>query len=268
MPRRLVSPDGKRKVLGAVHPNAGLCAEYRRKLEREIAAMHTSIMHWLTATYRANPPVMAADALPAEGIRRTLRELRTRWEDRFEEIAPKLARYFSVAAGARSDASLKSLLAKGGMTVKFTPSRAVNDVLAANIAENVSLIRSIPERHLTQIEGMVMRSVQTGRDLASLTRDLQSTFGVTKKRAAFIARDQNNKATATITRVRQQELGVTKAIWLHSGGGRHPRPTHVAKSGKEYDITTGWYDPAEQEWLWPGTAINCRCVSKVVLPGM
>ena len=73
-----------------------------------------------------------------------------------------------------------------------------------------------------------MRGIQTGRDLGQISRDLQDTFGVTRRRAAFIALDQNNKATASMTRARQTELGIKKAIWLHSHGGKKPRPTHTS----------------------------------------
>ena len=66
---------------------------------------------------------------------------------------------------------------------------------------------SIPSYHkasrlqrITNVEGLVMRSVQTGRDLRQLTTDLQEQFGVTRRRAAFIARHQSNKATASMTR--------------------------------------------------------------------
>jgi uncharacterized protein with gpF-like domain len=92
---------------------------------------------------------------------------------------------------------------------------------------------------------------------------------VTKRRAALISRDQNNKATAVITRVRQQELGVAEAIWVHSTAGKTPRPTHV-KAGRErvrYAIAEGWYDPHEKKNVWPGELINCRCVSRAVIPG-
>jgi uncharacterized protein with gpF-like domain len=116
---------------------------------------------------------------------------------------------------------------------------------------------------------MVMRSVQTGRDLGRLAKDLQKQFGVTKRRAALIARDQNNKATASMTRVRQVQLGITEAIWVHSGAGKHPRPTHV-KAGRDsvrYDVSKGWFDPDAKQWIWPGILVNCRCVSKPVIKG-
>jgi SPP1 gp7 family putative phage head morphogenesis protein len=154
------------------------------------------------------------------------------------------------------------------MAVRFKMTEAARDVMSATIAEQVGLIKSIPAEHLTDVQGIVMRGVQVGRDLGTVSRDLQHQFGVTKRRAATIARDQNNKATASITRVRQQELGIIEAEWLHSAGGKQPRPTHVANSGKRYLIADGWLDPALNRRIWPGTEINCRCVSKSVIPGL
>ena len=101
----------------------------------------------------------------------------------------------------------------------------MRDALEATVAENVALIKSIGSQYLTAIEGHVMRSITVGRDLAPLARRLEFQYGVTRRRAALIARDQNNKATAVITRERQNELGI-KAIWLHSAGGKvRDRPT-------------------------------------------
>jgi SPP1 gp7 family putative phage head morphogenesis protein len=135
------------------------------------------------------------------------------------------------------------------------------------VQANVSLIKSIPEEYLKQVEGAVMRSVQTGRDLGKLSKELQKKFGVSKRKAALISRDQNNKATSAFQRARQQELGITKAIWMHSHAGQEPRPSHVAMNGKEYDINKGMWDRDEQEWIFPGQLINCRCTSKSIIPG-
>jgi uncharacterized protein with gpF-like domain len=54
-----------------------------------------------------------------------------------------------------------------------------------------------------------------------------------------LARDQNNKATASMTHARQDELGIAEASWVRSGAGKHPRPTHVAMNGKKYDVNKG-----------------------------
>lgn len=159
------------------------------------------------------------------------------------------------------------MLERGGFAVEFKMTRAMNDVLQATVKENVSLIKSIPERYFAQVEGAVMRSVAAGRDLHSLSEALQKQHGVTKRRAHLISRDQNNKATADLARARYVELGIENARWLHSAGGKEPRPTHVRASRDRvvFNIREGWYDPHEKKHILPGQLINCRCTMVPVL---
>lgn len=206
---------------------------------------------------------------PSRRLLTVFRRLSARWQLRFDGAARELARYFSLTVARRSDAALARILRRGGFSVRFNLTPAIKDALDATTAENVGLIKSIPQQYLTQVEGMVMRSVAAGRDLSHLSQDLEKQFGITRRRAQLIARDQNNKATATVQRVRHAELGITEAIWLHSGGGKKPRPSHV-KAGRDkvrYDIREGWYDPDEGRHIFPGELINCRCVSRPVVPG-
>jgi len=256
-------PAGRVKTLAPVRPNAGLEQEYKRRVTALIDEMHRSMVYWLRAAMRRREPevvkLFAEDDAPAREIGATLNRLKRRWQRRFDQAAVELAEYFATAAADRSDAALRSILRRGGFSVRFRRTRAVNDVLQATVAENVSLIKSISQQYLSQVEGMVMRSVQQGRDFASLANELEDQLGVTRRRAAFIARDQNNKATATVQRVRQAEIGIKEAVWVHSGGGRYPRPTHV-KAGRDkvrYDISVGWYDPGEKKRVFPGELINC-----------
>lgn len=262
-PTRLSRPV---PALKPVHPNAGIAAAYQKRLDRLVSEMAASVTFWLEQQYRMTPPEMAADASPARTLQAAFRKLARRWQGKFDRLAPDLADYFATAVNERSDKALASILKRGGFTVKFTPTRAQNDVLQATVGENVSLIRSISSQYLVSVEGDVMRSVQAGRDLGALSKALQARTGVTKRRAALIARDQNNKATAAMTRVRYQELGITRAKWLHSRGGKEPRPEHVAFSGQTYDVSKGAY--LEGKWTWPGVEINCRCVSIPVVEAL
>lgn len=256
------------KPLTAARPNPGIQAEYRRALVRLVDEMNASVLYWLRAAYRANEPALAAvDELPAQALKRALRELQRRWQGRFDGAAQALAEHFAKAVAERSDASLRRVLREGGFTVEFRMTRAQRDVIAATVAQNVSLIRSIPQRHMADVEGAVMRSVQAGRDLGVLSGELQKSYGVTKRRAALIARDQNNKATGALVRARQLELGIGEGIWVHSHAGKQPRPTHVAMDGKRYAIEEGMWDPAEDRYVHPGELINCRCVSRPVVRG-
>lgn len=229
--------------------------------------MHRSLVRWLTAAYRANEPeLVAMDRSPAVELQNAIRKLARRWQKRFDDLAETLAKQFAGEALRYSDASFKAALKKAGFTVQFKMSGAANDAYRAVIGENVGLIRSIASEHLSEVEGLVMRSVQNGRDLGFLAKALEARYGVTRRRAALIARDQNNKATAVITRVRQLEAGITEAIWMHSHAGKHPRPSHVAADGKRYDVKKGML--IEGEWILPGEKINCRCVARAVVPGL
>lgn len=264
-------PKGE-KVLRPVLPNAGLEAEFRRKMVALIEEMANSVQYWTTAAYRANEPEvtgLAQDETPAAALLRTIRGLKKRWFKRFDIASEKLADYFSLAVKDRSDAALRKILKDGGFAIEFKMTPAMRDVMQATIGEQVGLIKSIPEKYFGQIEGAVMRSVQTGRDLKQLTDDLQQIKGVTRRRAAFIARDQNNKATASMKRVRELEAGIDENEWRHSGGGRHPRPTHV-KAGQDrvrFKVADGWEDPALGKKIWPGTEPNCKCFGRPVLKG-
>jgi|SRR5579862_1359005 len=266
--RPLSSPTGKPKALAPVFPNCGLEVQYRRKLSALIAEMAASLEHWISAAYRRNPPRMAQDEVPAQTMAAEMRRLGDRWLDRFDRAAPELGRWFATAAVNRSDAALRDILRRGGFSVRFQMTPEVRDVFKATLEQQVGLIKSIATEHLADVQGAVMRSVQAGHDLGTLTKQLQERYSLSKNRAATIARHQNNLANATITRARQTELGITTATWLHSGGGKHPRPSHVAQSGKPYEIATGWFDPDERAWVRPGELINCRCVSKSIIPGL
>jgi uncharacterized protein with gpF-like domain len=260
-----------------VRANLGLAAEYRKRLERLIEEMHHSVTYWLLAAYRKNEPAiadidpedgpLAQDAAPADALRRTIAGLRKRWIRRFNEGAEELAAWFAQAVGDRSDTQLKQILKRAGFAVEFHMTPAQRDILKATVQQNVSLIKSIPVQYLAHVEQSVMRSVQVGRDIGGLAKELETHFGVTKRRAQFIAQSQNEMATGALNRARQLELGITEAIWCHSHGGKTPRPSHV-KAGAEkqvYDVAKGWFDPDEQKFILPGELPRCRCFSRSII---
>lgn len=261
----LVSPTGRDQALRPVHANQGIEAAYRKRLDRLIDEMQRSLVYWLTAAYRRNVPEIAQDESPAMALTKMMRRLAKQWQRRFDEAAQPVASEFAETSMSAADISLRNALRQKGFSVQFQLTRAANDVFQATVQENVGLIKSIAAEHLQEVQGMVMRSVTQGRDLEGLVEDLQKRYGVTKRRAAFIARDQNNKATATITRVRQQGLGIKQAKWRHSRGGKHPRKSHQEADGKAYDVDKGML--IDGEYIRPGELPNCRCVAISIIPG-
>lgn len=261
MPRRA-------ETLSPVRPNAGFEAIYRGKLYAFITAMQTDIARQVKACYDENEPEIAQDESPAMALRNLMKKLTVKWLKRADDTSQELAKWFAQGSARRSDAALKAILKKGGYSVEFKLTAPVNDVLQAAIGENVSLIKSIASEHLSDVEGMVMRSVSSGRDLHQLTEDLAERYDITKKRAAFIARDQNNKATGQIGRARQDSLGITEGIWKHSRGGHHPRAPHVKYSGTKFNLKEGHDFNDGFGPVIPGQAINCKCVWTPVIPAL
>lgn len=256
----------KQKTARPTFPNKGVEIAYRKALDKLVEEMAHSIEYWIEAAYKANPPSIAQDALPSKELAKRLNEVGKRWTKRFDDMAATIAERFIKSGKRATDSAMLQSFKDAGWTVQFKPTKAIRDAMNASVVENVSLIRSIPQSYLKNVEGTVMRGYAAGRDLKQISDELQKHYGVTKRRAAFIARDQSAKLTATVTQARRIELGLFKAIWIHSSGGKTPRPSHV-KAGKdklEYDVRQGAL--LDGEYIQPGYLPNCRCVSRTILP--
>lgn len=248
----------------ASKPNAGVEERYQRQLDALIDEMARSTAYWLKATWRRKTPsTIAEDASSVNELRKTLRGLMSRWQKQFDEAAPRMAREFALGAKSASEVNIRKILRDAGMTVKLIWTPQIRDAYQAVIGENVGLIKSIPQQFLGSVEGDVMRAVSMGMDLSTLTEKLQDAYGVTKRRAKNIARDQAAKANAAITKERHEQLGITHGIWRHSGASREPRESHVNMNGKEFELAKGAY--LDGEWVLPGQAINCRCTWRPVI---
>lgn len=256
------------KYVRAIRPNSGVEAAYRRALDKLVEEMSHSVEYWIEAAYKANPPKMevAMDALPSKELAKRLREVGSRWITRFDEMAEKIASKFVESGKKTTDNSMQQAFKDAGWTVQFKPTKAIRDAMNASVVENVSLIKSLPSQYLKNVEGTIMRGYTAGRDLKQISDELQKHYGVTKRRAAFIASDQANKLNATVTQARRIELGLFKAYWVHSRGGKTPRPDHV-KAGAdklEFDVRQGAW--ISGEYIQPGYLPRCRCVSRTILP--
>lgn len=207
---------------------------------------------------------IAMDASFTAAASRLMRELTARFTGLFTDkaggLAEALAKGVSNMSAQQLGDSLKQV--SGGVTLKTdVVSGVVADVVKAGVRENVALIKSIPQKYFEQIQGSVMRSIQTGKGISDLQPEIEHFGVVTKKRAALIARDQTSKATTAINKARMQGLGIKKFEWLHSYGGKEPRELHKnVLNGKIFDLNDPpVIDDRTGEKGLPGQLINCRC---------
>lgn len=261
--------SGKGVVLSPVHPNAGVQFWYQSRLDQLIAEMHLDLQTFILPAVKSVPQMFASDAKPVsiKQLNLQLDKWGKQWIKRFDVMSLNLSLEFATRSKNATEVAVKSALAKQGFTVPFKPTKASIEAYRIIAAEQVGLIKSIAQKYHTDVQSSVWESVKRGGDLKTLSKDLQKTYGVTKRRAALIARDQNAKAKATIERVRHQEMGIRQAIWMHSHAGKEPRPSHVKMNNKLYDLSKGMYDPDEGKYIHPGELINCRCTMRPYIPG-
>ncbi|KKF37912.1 phage head morphogenesis protein [Erwinia tracheiphila] len=218
--------------------------------------------------FEDNP--LAMDANPVQLLRGALRSLSRKWIDRFITKATPTAEIITNKTGEAVDRSLLASARKDAMTINMQWTDAMLEKREAIIAENVSLIRSIPEKYFTDVESMVFRAVAKGGDRKLLADEIEVSFGkrhgVTRRRAEFIARDQVRKATSALSNARQQAAGIKRGIWIHSGGGNEPRVKHVHANGQEFDLKKGLPIGDKGQYVLPGDEPGCGCTWKPVLP--
>jgi len=287
MTAALRNPGKRDIVLGAVVPNVQTEVAYRNALAKAIANMTASYEYWIRGKYRraldANlaagrlpEPVLAQDAdTPgpsgaAGDMFDELARLRAHWEQHFEQLSQKLASQMLRAMYDANEFSWNSKLRRAGFDIDLQLTPAQKLILKAKLPENVALIRSIQQDYHKDIEGIVSRNFLKGRDLSAMAEQIQERGGVSTRRAALIARDQSNKATAQMNAARQQELGLNWATWIHSSAGKEPRHTHV-RAGREqwiFDTQAGIDFGDSFGQVLPGEAINCRCHSRTIIPAL
>lgn len=261
---KMTSLTPQPKTLNPVWPNAGIRDWYHARLEDEVDMMTRSFEYWLKAEYRKTG--LASDALPAIAMKWALRKLVKKWQQHFDRMSDDLADTFVGRVMSAGDAALRRQLRREGMSVKFQMTESMRSAYAAVVEENVNLIRDLPSKYGTQLTTEVMISVSRGRDMGYLAHQLEHQMGVCKRRAAFIAQDQNEKATSVLQAQRQMDLGITEGVWRHSHAGKVPRPSHVAADNERFKLAEGKL--IDGEMIMPGQKPRCRCTWRSVIPGL
>lgn len=127
------------------------------------------------------------------------------------------------------------------------------------VAQNVSLVQSIGDEYIGQVQQLVATGVRSGVRAEDLAADLEDRFDVSRSRANLIARDQIGKFQGQLTELRQKDLGIDSYTWRTSGDAR-VRDSHRANEGKVFR----WDDPPA-ETGHPGEDYQCRCSAEPVL---
>lgn len=266
-------PKQQQKVLkgSVLSPSAAMQDRYYRALANLVHRMTAETSRELRKLFDTEhaQEFFAEDISVAAQARILMDRITSKFEKLFADFAEPLAERMVDDADDNSAASLKASLRDltNGITLNTDIlTKDLKVVLQASIAENVSLIKSIPQQYLDGVKGAVYRSIATGNGLADLVPFLNKHEGITLRRARTIALDQTKKSFSAINKHRMQALQLDDFEWLHSGGGQHPRKLHISYSGKLFKLSDPpIIDLRTGERGIPGQAINCRCVMRPVI---
>lgn len=131
------------------------------------------------------------------------------------------------------------------------------DMIEKWVSDNVDLIKTVPHKSLEQMKEIVYSGYMNGQSTTNIVKEIQRQYGMDKRHARLIARDQTAKLNAAITKKQQKDAGVNRYEWSDSNDNR-VRSSHHRLNGHIFS----WDDPPETDKgrrCHPGEDYQCRC---------
>lgn len=261
------NPKLKPKTIKPIRANAGIREQYYKTLMKNIRNMREDTQSQVINFFKAKPPALIEPDQKksySKEMAALLIFLAIKWEKIFKELSGQVPKDITKSVMQYTDRSISQKLKMISVPHNFKFTAKQRDVFNALVEENVSLIKSIPQKYFDDVKGSVMRAFSFGHDETELAKDLYAKYKITQRRANIIARDQIAKANAAFVRVRQEEMGVKYAYWRYTWRSKTPRPDHVRADGRRYEIKKGCL--ISGDYIQPAQLTNCKCVSEWELP--
>ncbi|WP_244175918.1 phage head morphogenesis protein [Pseudomonas lactis] len=167
----------------------------------------------------------------------------------------------------------------------ITLPKGMQDYLEASTAENVNLIKSIPDEYFKNVETIVLGGMKDGLAPTAIAKQIQEQTGVSARRAKLIARDQVSQLNADLTEKRQAAAGIEFYKSEDAGdqrvsgapGGKYPNAKISCYGIARQDIGYGpgiYKVGVGASWggktgLKPGKHHPlCRCIAIAMIPGV
>jgi SPP1 gp7 family putative phage head morphogenesis protein len=145
------------------------------------------------------------------------------------------------------------------------------DRISAEWQNNMELwIKTFTEDEIKRLRGEIQEHVLKGGRHADIVSMIEGSYGVTKRKARFLARQETALLMTKFKETRYTEAGISEYKWgCVAGSKNHPvRPSHKILEGKIFrwdspPITTAPSEPPRRNN--PGQDFNCRCFAKPVI---
>lgn len=197
----------------------------------------------------------------AKGAKRSL--LKQFSNDRIEAISQQVLakldkrakKEFYERVASKTGINVQDLMAKEGL-------KATTNALMLETAQWIQTLRDDTFQKFTN---NTLFAMSQGESLDTIVNQFDDIVVERKNHAKFLARNQVQNYNSITTKIRAQNLGITKAVWETAEDDR-VRPSHADRQGKEFDLAKGLYSSIDGLHLMPGLDYSCRCTAIYVIP--
>jgi len=260
---------------------------YPDTAEREYMRITAGYVRLMNQVLRENLPEIMTEyrAQRTDGVRNDdLRDLESWLRQKFRQMAQELEKRVSVFGLERlvdkvSRMTQRMSLREWKKSVKDTLGIDLMDdyysgefyesIVHRWVDENVLKIKTLPQNTLDEMQQIILHGFKSGSTIRDITKEIQREYGVTRRRARTLARDQIATLNSQITKAQQQDAGCNRYRWSDSRDSR-VRECHHALNGKIFS----WDDPPEMWYTTkkrgvvrtgrrchPGEDYCCRCIA-------
>ena len=255
----------KEKIASPIKSLKGLEKKYQRQLNRLGRVLIQAVREEVLSFLRTQESAYTSD-----GIGVNLNTIFRRLNQRFSgtiaaSFAAQTAASMVEGVGKKNQSRFeRSIEGATGINISgVIIGEGLEDFVELQISKNVSLINSLPEEYLKQVEIIVNNGVLNGSRFSTIAKEITAKVGSANSKLAgrikTIARNEVQTINAQMSQRRSEALGITRGIFRTSQDEK-VRPCHAELNGVEYELSKGAWSKTCQKFIIPGvTDINCRC---------
>lgn len=158
------------------------------------------------------------------------------------------------------------IAATKAVTIAPEFTEAARKAISTEWATNLDLyIKNWMAENILALRQKVQENTERGGRAEALVKTIQDTYGTSKTKAKFLARQETSLLMSKMREERYKDIGVERYVWTGTADERE-RPDHMALNGKIF--TWGQPPITDRETgarNQPGEDYNCRCIAVPVL---
>ncbi len=184
-----------------------------------------------------------------------------------EQLAEKLdaAKFFETALW-KTNKKFEKQVENITVTPKLTAEARAK--IAEEYTQNMRLyIKKWTEEEIVELRGRIEKAATSGNRYESMVSTIQKSYGVSQRKAKFLARQETGILMAKFKETRYRDAGSEEYIWrcVH-GSPMHPvRPFHKMLDGTRQKWASPPIIDKNGNRKHPGCDYGCRCTARPII---